>query len=160
MGFLNQALTLLLSNERVPTRALPGGIEFIDVRSSLGVVAAPRTGCVGRPVFGSDQRSRARTPFQRRKTALIAPEDEAEPEDLRGSHYRRARLGNWGPQQYEANTGQVIADVQWQVRRPTVRWAGATLDGRVEAAGAAFEAKSILPGRSRSKPPPNGLKSK
>ncbi len=37
---------------------------------------------------------------------------------------------------YEANTGNVIADIQQQVRHPTVRWMGATLDGRVEASGA------------------------
>ena len=46
---------------------------------------------------------------------------------------------------YEANSGQVIADVQRHVRHPTVRWMGATLDGRVEAAGAVFEAKFMLP---------------
>jgi len=28
---------------------------------------------------------------------------------------------------YEANSGQVIADIQRQVRHPTVRWMGATL---------------------------------
>jgi predicted phage-related endonuclease len=46
---------------------------------------------------------------------------------------------------YEANSGQVIADIQRQVRHPTVRWMGATLDGRVEATGAVFEAKFMLP---------------
>jgi predicted phage-related endonuclease len=46
---------------------------------------------------------------------------------------------------YEANTGNVIADVQRLVRHPTVRWMGATLDGRVEASGAVFEAKFMLP---------------
>ncbi len=37
---------------------------------------------------------------------------------------------------YEANTGNVITDIQQQVRHPTVRWMRATLDGRVEASGA------------------------
>jgi len=46
---------------------------------------------------------------------------------------------------YEANTGHPIADVQRQVRHPTVRWMGATLDGRVEATGVVFEAKFMLP---------------
>jgi predicted phage-related endonuclease len=46
---------------------------------------------------------------------------------------------------YEANSGQVITDVQRQVRHPTVRWMAATLDGRVEATGAVFEAKFMLP---------------
>src|SRR5580692_10985349 len=40
---------------------------------------------------------------------------------------------------YEANSGQVIVDIQRLVRHPTVRWMGATLDGRVEATGAVFE---------------------
>jgi hypothetical protein len=38
-----------------------------------------------------------------------------------------------------------IADIQRQVRHPTVRWMGATPDGRVEATGAVFEAKFMLP---------------
>ena len=31
---------------------------------------------------------------------------------------------------YEANTGQIIADVQRQVRNPALRWMAATLDGQ------------------------------
>jgi predicted phage-related endonuclease len=46
---------------------------------------------------------------------------------------------------YEANTGQVIADIQRQIQHPTVRWMGATLDGRVEGSGAVFESKFMLP---------------
>ena len=46
---------------------------------------------------------------------------------------------------YEANTGHVVRDVQRQRRHPTLRWMGATLDGRVEATGAVFEAKFMLP---------------
>ena len=46
---------------------------------------------------------------------------------------------------YEANTGQVITDVQKHVRHPAIRWMAATLDGRVEASGAVFEAKFMLP---------------
>src|SRR5947208_7580293 len=33
---------------------------------------------------------------------------------------------------YEANSGQVITDVQRHVRHPALRWMAATLDGRVE----------------------------
>jgi hypothetical protein len=40
---------------------------------------------------------------------------------------------------------EVITDLQQQVRHPTVRWMGATLDGRVEATEAVFEAKFMLP---------------
>jgi predicted phage-related endonuclease len=46
---------------------------------------------------------------------------------------------------YEANTRQVIRDVQKHIRHPGLRWMGATLDGRVEASGAVFEAKFMLP---------------
>jgi hypothetical protein len=46
---------------------------------------------------------------------------------------------------YEANTGQVITDIQRHVHHPAVRWLGATLDGRVEATGAVFESKFMLP---------------
>jgi hypothetical protein len=46
---------------------------------------------------------------------------------------------------YEANTEQVITDVQRRVQHPGLRWMAATLDGRVEATGAVFEAKFMLP---------------
>jgi predicted phage-related endonuclease len=46
---------------------------------------------------------------------------------------------------YEANTGEVVIDLQRIVRHPTVRWMGATLDGRVQSSEAVFEAKFMLP---------------
>jgi predicted phage-related endonuclease len=46
---------------------------------------------------------------------------------------------------YEKNTGQVVTEVQRQVFHPIHRWMAATLDGRVEATGAVFEAKFMLP---------------
>jgi predicted phage-related endonuclease len=46
---------------------------------------------------------------------------------------------------YEANAGQVITDVQKHIRHPVLRWMGATLDGRVQAREAVFEAKFMLP---------------
>ena len=52
---------------------------------------------------------------------------------------------------YEANTGQVIADIQRRLRHPVLRWIGATLDGRVQGSEAVFEAKFMLPGRSRKR---------
>src|SRR6516225_11376930 len=39
---------------------------------------------------------------------------------------------------YEANTGQVITDIQRKVRHPILRWMGATLDGRVRGTEAVF----------------------
>jgi predicted phage-related endonuclease len=46
---------------------------------------------------------------------------------------------------YEANTGQVITDIQKQVRHPALKWMAATLDGRVQGSDAVFEAKFMLP---------------
>jgi predicted phage-related endonuclease len=72
---------------------------------------------------------------------------EIEPRDL--SSHLIVQLGRateeLNRRWYEANTGQLIADVQRHVRHPTLRWVGATLDGRVEATGAVFEAKFMLP---------------
>ena len=72
---------------------------------------------------------------------------EAEPEDLSGDllvqlgtvteHLNR----HW----YEKNTGQVVTGVQRQVFHPIRRWMAATLDGRMQAMGAVFEAKFMLP---------------
>ncbi len=72
---------------------------------------------------------------------------EAEPEDLSGNLI--VQLGSateelnrlW----YERNTGQVVKDVQRRVFHPVKRWMAATLDGMVEATGAVFEAKFMLP---------------
>ena len=72
---------------------------------------------------------------------------EVEPKDLSGNLIVQLGLvtEELNRRWYEANTGEVITDVQRQVRHPTVRWMGATLDGRVEASGAVFEAKFMLP---------------
>ena len=72
---------------------------------------------------------------------------EVEPEDLSGNLI--VQLGvvteDLNRRWYESNTGHVIMDVQRQVRHPTLRWMGATLDGRVEATEAVFESKFMLP---------------
>ena len=72
---------------------------------------------------------------------------EAEPEDLSGNLI--VQLGTvteeLNRRWYEANTGQVVTDVQKRIRHPVLRWMAATLDGRVEASGAVFEAKFMLP---------------
>ena len=46
---------------------------------------------------------------------------------------------------YQENTGEVVRDVQRHVRHPILRWMAATLDGVVEASGAVFESKFMLP---------------
>jgi predicted phage-related endonuclease len=72
---------------------------------------------------------------------------EIGPEDLSGNLI--VQLGvvteDLNRRWYEANTGQVISDVQKRVRHPTLRWMAATLDGRVEGTGAVFESKFMLP---------------
>jgi predicted phage-related endonuclease len=72
---------------------------------------------------------------------------EVEPEDL--SRNLIVQLGNvteeLNRRWYEANTGEVITDIQKRVRHRTVRWLAATLDGRVQSSGAVFESKFMLP---------------
>jgi predicted phage-related endonuclease len=72
---------------------------------------------------------------------------EAEPRDLSGNLI--VQLGvvteELNRRWYEANTGQVITDVQRRIRHPVVRWMGATLDGRIQGSEAVFEAKFMLP---------------
>jgi predicted phage-related endonuclease len=46
---------------------------------------------------------------------------------------------------YEANSRQVVTDIQRRLRHPVLRWMGATLDGRVQGTEAVFEAKFMLP---------------
>jgi predicted phage-related endonuclease len=46
---------------------------------------------------------------------------------------------------FERNTGRSIKDVQKRIHHPVLRWMGATLDGLVEATGAVFESKFMLP---------------
>jgi predicted phage-related endonuclease len=72
---------------------------------------------------------------------------EAEPEDLSGNLIVQLGLvtEDLNRRWYEANSGQVLTDIQRHVRHPVLRWMGATLDGRVESSGAVFEAKFMLP---------------
>jgi predicted phage-related endonuclease len=72
---------------------------------------------------------------------------EVEPEDLSDNLVVQLGLAteDLNRRWYEASTGQVIADVQKRVTHPTLRWMGATLDGRIEGSQAVFEAKFMLP---------------
>jgi predicted phage-related endonuclease len=72
---------------------------------------------------------------------------EVEPEDLSGNLLVQLGLTTESLNRlwYQANTGQVLTDVECHVRHPVLRWMAATLDGRVEATGAVFEAKFMLP---------------
>ena len=72
---------------------------------------------------------------------------EVEPKDLSGNLL--VQLGvvteDLNRRWYEANTGQVLIDIQRQIRHPVLRWMAATLDGRVQGSEAVFEAKFMLP---------------
>jgi len=72
---------------------------------------------------------------------------ELEPEDLSG--VLPVQLGvvteNLNRHWYEKNTGRAVTDPQRRVFHPVHRWLAATLDGRIEATGAVFEAKFMLP---------------
>jgi hypothetical protein len=72
---------------------------------------------------------------------------ELEPEDLSGNLIVQLGVAteDLNRRWYECNTGQCITQVQCRVRHSLLRWIGATLDGIVEATGAVFEAKFILP---------------
>jgi predicted phage-related endonuclease len=72
---------------------------------------------------------------------------EIEAEDLSGNLVVQLGLAteDLNRRWYESNSGQVLTDVQRRIRHPMLRWMAATLDGRVEATGAVFEAKFMLP---------------
>jgi predicted phage-related endonuclease len=96
-------------------------------------------GSDARIIVGSDEEALLRLWREKR--------GEVEPVDLSGNLI--VQLGavteELNRRWYEANTGQVITDIQRQIRHPVLRWMGATLDGRVQGSEAVFEAKFMLP---------------
>jgi predicted phage-related endonuclease len=72
---------------------------------------------------------------------------EVEPEDLSGNLVVQLGVAteDLNRRWYQANAGQVLTDLQRHIRHPVLHWMAATLDGRVEATGAVFEAKFMLP---------------
>jgi predicted phage-related endonuclease len=104
----------------------------VDRRAFIG-------GSDARIIMGEDEAALER--LCREKRGMV------EPEDLSGNLI--VQLGSVTEQLnrhwYERNTGQVVIEVQRQVFHPVKRWMAATLDGMVEATGAVFEAKFMLP---------------
>jgi len=96
-------------------------------------------GSDARMIMGSDEAALIRLWQEKR--------GEVDPEDLSGNLI--VQLGrvtedlnrHW----FERNTGHAVTDVQRRIRHPVNRWMGATLDGLIEATGAVFEAKFMLP---------------
>jgi predicted phage-related endonuclease len=96
-------------------------------------------GSDARIIMGSDEAALVRLWHEKR--------GEVEPEDLSGNLVVQLGLATeeLNRRWYEANTGQVVTDVQKQICHPALRWMVATLDGRVESSDAVFEAKFMLP---------------
>src|ERR1700677_1579800 len=96
-------------------------------------------GSDARIIMGSDEAALVR--LWREK------QGEAEPQDLSGNLI--VQLGvvteDLNRRWYEANTGQIITDMQRRFHHPGIPWMAATLDGRVAETGAVFEAKFMLP---------------
>jgi predicted phage-related endonuclease len=117
--------------------------EHSILPSNVSAIRSDRRAFIGgsdaRIIMGDDEAALLRLWREKR--------GEVEPEDLTGNlivqlgavteHLNR----HW----YERNTGQVVIEVQRQVFHPVKRWMAATLDGKVEATGAVFEAKFMLP---------------
>jgi predicted phage-related endonuclease len=96
-------------------------------------------GSDARIIMGNDEAALIRLWREKRR--------ESEPEDLSNNLVVQLGLAteDLNRRWYEANTGQVLTDVQKRIRHPVLRWMAATLDGRVEATGAVFESKFMLP---------------
>ena len=96
-------------------------------------------GTDARIIMGSDEAALVRLWQEKR--------GEAEPEDLSGNLIVQLGVAteelnrHW----FELNTSQIVKDRQRRAVHPLIRWMAATLDGVVEATGAVFEAKFMLP---------------
>jgi predicted phage-related endonuclease len=108
------------------------GIKTGDRRFFIG-------GSDARIIMGKDEAALLR--LWREKRCEIAPEDLSANLIVQLGSVTEDLNRRW----FEANSGQEVVDVQKHVRHPVLRWMGATLDGRVEASGAVFEAKFMLP---------------
>jgi predicted phage-related endonuclease len=128
--------------DSVPT-PIQASITGADSKASTKPRSADRHYFIGgsdaRIIMGDDEGALLRLWQEKR--------GEVEPEDLSGNLIVQLGLAteelnrHW----YEANTGQVVTDIQKQVRHPALRWMRATLDGRIEGSDAVFEAKFMLP---------------
>jgi predicted phage-related endonuclease len=113
-----------------------------DIRKPLTAVLGRRYfigGSDARIIMGNDEAALLRLWQEKR--------GELEREDLSGNLIVQVGLATeeLNRRWYEVNTGQVITDIQRQVRHPALRWMRATLDGRVQGSDAVFEAKFMLP---------------
>ena len=99
-------------------------------------------GSDARIVMGSDEAALIRLWQEKR--------GEAEPRDLSGNLIVQLGIATekLNRRWYEANTGQVVTDMQKRIRHPAIRWMAATLDGRLRESGAVSRRSSCCLGRS------------
>jgi hypothetical protein len=107
-------------------------LRNIDRRAFIG-------GSDARVIMGADEAALVRLWREKR--------GEAVPEDLSGDLIVQlgAATEELNRTWYERNTGRHVTDVQRRVRHSAIPWMVATLDGTVEATGAVFESKFMLP---------------
>ena len=96
-------------------------------------------GSDARIIMGDDEAALFR--LWREKRGEVEPEDRSRDLLVQLGTVTEPLNRSW----YENNTGQVVVEVQRQVFHAVHRWMAATLDGRIEATGAVFEAKFMLP---------------
>lgn len=96
-------------------------------------------GSDARVIMGDDERTLIR--LWREKRGEIEPEDLSDNLVVQIGAVTEDLNRRW----FERNTGQAVTDIQRWVQHPVLRWMAATLDGMVQASGAVFEAKFMLP---------------
>jgi YqaJ-like viral recombinase domain len=96
-------------------------------------------GSDARVIMGNDEAALLR--LWREKRGEDQPEDLSSNLIVQLGAATEALNRSW----YERNTGRRITDVQRRVKHSAIPWMVATLDGTVEATGAVFESKFMLP---------------
>jgi predicted phage-related endonuclease len=96
-------------------------------------------GSDARIIMGSDEAALMR--LWREKRGEVEPKDLSDNLIVQLGVVTEPLNRHW----FERNTGQVLTGVQRRVQHLVVHWMAATLDGMVEATGAVFEAKFMLP---------------
>jgi predicted phage-related endonuclease len=96
-------------------------------------------GTDARIIMGDDEAALIR--LWQEKRGEVVPQDYSDNLVVQLGLATEALNRSW----YERVTGHIITDVQRRMRHPVLRWMGATLDGRIEAIGAVFESKFMLP---------------
>jgi predicted phage-related endonuclease len=109
-----------------------GSRNPLDRRAFIG-------GSDARIIMGGDEA--ALVQLWREKRGELEPEDLADNLIVQLGTVTEHLNRHW----YERHTGQVVTEVQQRVFHSVHRWMAATLDGRIEAIGAVFEAKFMLP---------------